>query len=294
MPVLYISREMADAILVAGKQKVSIEKSITTISKKEKTLQRSFELGTNISISRRAELIHSENVLGYLEGTDLKEELVVITAHYDHLGVDSKDSTIVFNGADDDGSGTVAVIEIAEAFVKAKKEGHGPRRSILFMCVTGEEKGLLGSHWYTDNPVFPLANTVCDLNIDMIGRVDPAHEKDTNYIYVIGSDRLSTELKTINENSNAKYTGMLLDYKYDVANEPNNFYERSDHYNFAKHNIPIAFFFNGTHADYHKESDEVSKINFPLMERRARLVFYDAWEIANRDKRLIVDGKTSK
>jgi hypothetical protein len=288
MPVIFISKKLADQLLKEGKQTKTID-DLLAKSKKKKTLGHFvFPAAVVVDISRQAEKISSENVLGYIEGSDLKNELVVVTAHMDHLG---KDSTKIFNGADDDGSGTVAVLEMAEAFAKAKKEGHGPRRSILFMLVTGEEKGLLGSKWYTDHPVFPLENTVCNLNIDMIGRIDPAHKNDTNYVYVIGSDRLSSELKAINESNNSRYTGMLLDYKYDVPNEPNNFYQRSDHYNFAKNNIPIAFFFNGTHADYHKESDEVSKINFPLMERRARLIYYDCWEIANRDKRLVVDAK---
>jgi hypothetical protein len=287
MPVIYISKSMADRILKESKQKQTIDKIIAKQAVK-KAGHFSFAATLAISIIRNVEKLNSENVLGYIEGSDLKNELVIVTAHMDHLG---KDSTVVFNGADDDGSGTVAVLEMAEAFALAKKDGHGPRRSILFMLVTGEEKGLLGSKWYTDHPVFPLANTVCDLNIDMIGRVDVAHKNDSNYVYTIGSDRLSTELKTIVEKNNARYSGLLIDYKYDVPNEPNNFYMRSDHYNFAKNNIPIAFFFNGVHADYHKETDEVSKINFELMERRARLVYYSCWEIANRDKRLVVDAK---
>ena len=291
MPVLYISKSMADQLLKEGKQKQSIDKFLAKIAKGKPTKPFEFDLELGLNIIRKMDKIHSENVLGYIEGTDLKNELIVVSAHMDHLG---KDSTVVFNGADDDGSGTVAVVEMAQAFAQAKKEGHGPRRSVLFLCVTGEEKGLLGSKWYTDHPVFPLANTVCDLNIDMIGRVDPDHMKDTNYIYVIGSDRISSQLKVINETNNNTYTNMILDYRYDVPNEPNNFYGRSDHYNFAKNNIPIAFFFNGVHADYHKETDEISKINFPLMERRAQLVFYDAWEIANRDQRLVLDEKKSK
>lgn len=289
IPVLYISKEMANALLLEGKQKQSVDQLVAKISKKKKPRHLLFSLPLTVNILKRATKLYSENVLGYIEGTDLKNELIIISAHMDHLG---KDSTIVFNGADDDGSGTVSLIEIAEAFAKAKKEGHGPRRSVLLLAFTGEEKGLLGSKWYTSNPVFPLANTVCDLNIDMIGRTDPAHEKDPNYIYVIGSDKLSSELKTINEDNNTIYVKLTIDYKYDVPNEPNNFYGRSDHYNFAKNDIPIAFFFNGVHADYHKETDEISKINFPLMTRRAQLVFYDAWEIANKDQRLVIDKKT--
>lgn len=290
MQVLYISKDMADAILKAGKKKNTVDKTIAAITKKKKTSGCSFALPLSVRIERVGKIIHSENVLGYIEGSDLKEELVVVTAHYDHLG---KDGNIVFNGADDDGSGTVAVIEMAQAFAQAKKEGHGPRRSMLFMTVTGEEKGLLGSDWYTRHPVFPLKNTVCDLNIDMIGRIDKAHEKDTDYVYVIGSDKLSSELKTISEQANAQYVGLTMDYRFDVPNEPNSFYTRSDHYNFAKNGVPVAFFFNGVHADYHKETDEVKKINFPLMERRARLVFYTAWELVNRDKRIVVDKKTN-
>ncbi|CAN5394313.1 hypothetical protein BH09BAC5_BH09BAC5_08570 [soil metagenome] len=291
MPVIYISFEMANSILKEGKQKTTIEKAISKTLKKNSAPHFTFSQQLDLSITIKTEKINSENVLGYLEGSDLKNELVVVTAHMDHLG---KTGDVVYNGADDDGSGTVSVLEIAEAFSIAKKDGHGPRRSILFMLVTGEEKGLLGSKWYTDNPVFPLGSTVCDLNIDMIGRIDPAHKSDSNYVYVIGSDKISTELKKINEENNKKYIGLLLDYRYDVPNEPNNFYGRSDHYNFAKNNIPIAFFFNGVHSDYHKETDEVSKINFSLMEKRARLVYYDCWDIANRDQRLPLDVKTSK
>jgi hypothetical protein len=288
MPVLYISKRMADEILRAGKTKKSIDRLSAKISKKGRPRSFIFAAPLAINIQRVGEIVHSENVLGYLEGSDLKNELIVVTAHYDHLG---KDSNIVFNGADDDGSGTVAIIELAEAFAKAKKEGNGPRRSILFMTVTGEEKGLLGSKWYTSHPVFPLENTVCNLNIDMIGRIDAAHAGDTNYIYVIGSEMLSSELKTINEKANAQFVGLNLDYKFDDPKDPNMFYYRSDHYNFAKNNVPVAFYFNGVHADYHKETDEVQKINFPMMERRARLVFYTAWELVNRDKRIVVDKK---
>ncbi|HTF02402.1 MAG TPA: M28 family peptidase, partial [Bacteroidia bacterium] len=235
----------------------------------------------NILITRKEEKLITENVLGYVEGTDLKDQLIVVTAHYDHLG---KHDGVVYNGADDDGSGTVAVMEMAEAFMKAKQDGHGPRRSMLFMTVSGEEKGLLGSAWYANHPVYPLEKTMCDLNIDMIGRVDDEHKNDSNFVYVIGSDKLSKDLKKITEAANKKYCHLKLDYRYDDPKDPNMFYYRSDHYNFAKNGIPVAFFFNGVHADYHKETDEVSKINFSLMQKRTRLVFHTAWELANRDK----------
>ena len=229
----------------------------------------------------------SENVVAFIKGSEFPEEIVVISAHYDHVGMDSEGN--IYNGADDDGSGTVSILEIAEAFKEAQDDGYQPRRSILFLHVTGEEKGLLGSDYYTKNPIFPLENTVTDLNTDMIGRIDPKHEDNPNYIYLIGSDKLSTQLHELSEEVNNKYTQFDLDYTYNDENDPNRFYYRSDHYNFAKHNIPVIFYFNGTHADYHQPTDTPDKIEYDLMARRAQLIFYTAWEVANRDERLVVD-----
>lgn len=230
----------------------------------------------------------SENVVAYIEGTSKPDEIVVISAHYDHLGTDAVD---IFNGADDDGSGTVAVLEIAQAFKKAKNEGIGPKRSILFLHLTAEEKGLYGSKWYVQNPLFPLKNHVANLNIDMIGRVDDAHMRNKNYVYLIGSDKLSTELHNISEQVNTEFVNLNLDYTYNDENDPNRFYYRSDHYNFAKNNIPIIFYFNGVHKDYHKPTDTAEKINYELLTKRTQLVFHTAWEIANRENRVIVDKK---
>ena len=232
----------------------------------------------------------SENVLAYIKGTEKPEEIVVISAHYDHIGID-KDGNI-YNGADDDGSGNVSMLEIAEAFNKAKKDGFGPKRSILFLHVTGEEKGLYGSSFYVENPVFPLEKTVADFNIDMIGRIDKKHEdeEDRNYIYLIGSDRLSTDLHNISEKVNETYTQLDLDYTYNDKDDPNRFYYRSDHYNFAKHNIPIIFYFNGVHEDYHKHTDTADKIEYELLTKRAQLIFHTAWAVANRLGRIVVDG----
>jgi hypothetical protein len=241
-----------------------------------------------LAIENKSEAIISENVVAYIEGSEKPDEIVVISAHLDHEGI--KDGEI-YNGADDDGSGTVAILEIAEAFKMAKEVGSGPKRSILFLHVTGEEKGLLGSRHYTDNdPIFPLENTVVDLNIDMIGRVDPKRtEGERNYVYLIGSDKLSKDLHDISEEVNTKYTNIELDYKYNDENDPNRFYYRSDHYNFAKNNIPVIFYFNGTHDDYHKPTDTADKIEYDLLENRTRLVFYTAWEVANRNERIVVD-----
>lgn len=238
-----------------------------------------------LALAKKVLKLESTNVLGLLEGSDLKEEYVVITAHYDHLG--EKDGQIWY-GADDDGSGTVAVLELAKAFTKAKAAGKGPRRSILFMTVSGEEKGLWGSDYYGSHPAFPLDKTTVNLNIDMIGRIDPSRKKgdSTNYVYVVGDDKLSSDLKPISEGINKKYVKMELDYRYNDPKDPERIYYRSDHYNFAKNGVPIIFYFNGLHADYHKPSDTPDKINYPLLQKRTQLVFYTAWEMANRNDML--------
>jgi hypothetical protein len=250
-------------------------------NKKNETI---LEGKVSISSKMKIEKVETENVLGFLEGIDKKEEIIVITAHYDHIGIiDGK----IYNGADDDGSGTTAVLELAEAFSLAKKDGNTPRRSILFMLVTGEEKGLLGSDYYSQNPVFPLKNTVSNLNIDMIGRMDKDHNEDPNYVYIIGSTMLSTELHELSEMSAKMYApNVKLDYTYNDKDDPNRFYYRSDHYNFAKHDIPVIFYFNGVHEDYHQHTDEVDKIHFGKMQEITRLVFATAWNIVNREERI--------
>ncbi|MFD2516342.1 M28 family metallopeptidase [Salinimicrobium flavum] len=242
------------------------------------------------SVFTRAEVKDSENVLAFIQGSELPEEILVISSHYDHVGIDEEGN--IFNGADDDGSGTVAILEIAEAFKKAQEEGFSPKRSILFLNVTGEEKGLVGSKFYTDNPVFPLANTVANLNIDMIGRIGEGKENSGDYVYLIGSDKLSTELHNLSEEVNARHLNLELDYTYNEENDPNRFYYRSDHYNFAKNDIPIIFYFNGVHEDYHKPTDTADKIEYDLLAKRAQLVFLTAWEVANREERPFVDKPT--
>ena len=285
-PGIYVSPAVGLALLKS--KDADVRKYITATAAAKKPVASPFKMASvQVKTEKKRELFGTENVLGYMEGTDKKDELLVISAHYDHLGIQGGK---VYNGADDDGSGTSAVLALAEAFSKAKQEGHGPRRSILFLTVTGEEKGLLGSQYYANHPTFPLASTIADLNIDMIGRTDPEHEGKPDYIYVIGSDKLSSELHAINEAANTKYTQINLDYRYNDPADPNRFYYRSDHYNFAVNKIPVAFYFNGTHADYHEETDEISKIGFEQMAKRARLVFHTAWELANREQRIVVDS----
>ncbi|MCB9167074.1 MAG: M28 family peptidase [Flavobacteriales bacterium] len=233
--------------------------------------------------------VQSENVLAFIPGRERPGELVVVTAHYDHIGM--KDGEI-YNGADDDGSGTVALLEMAEAFAKANSDGHGPLRSVLLMPVSGEEEGLLGSAYYAEHPVFPLDSTVADLNIDMIGRSDSVHASSSPYVYVIGSNRLSSELHAINEEANRTYVGLELDYTFNAPDDPNRFYYRSDHYNFAKNGVPSIFYFSGVHSDYHGPHDEVERIRPDLLEQRARLVFYTAWALANRPRRIVQDIAT--
>ncbi|MAZ71881.1 MAG: peptidase M28 [Flavobacteriaceae bacterium] len=228
----------------------------------------------------------SENVVAFIKGSEKPDEIIVLSAHYDHVGIENGE---IFNGADDDGSGTIAMLEIAEAFQQAVKDGNGPKRSILFLHVTGEEIGLYGSKYYTENPLFPLANTVVNLNTDMIGRIDPDKKHAPNYIYLIGSDKLSQELHDVSEAVAKKYSDLELDYTYNDENDPNRFYYRSDHYNFAKNNIPIIFYFNGVHEDYHQPTDTPDKIEYDLYAKRTKLIFQTAWEIANREGRITAD-----
>lgn len=234
----------------------------------------------------RTPLPDSENIIAFIKGSSLPDEVVVISAHYDHIGTKNGQ---IYNGADDDGSGTVALMEIAEAFATAKKQGKGPKRSVMILHVTGEEHGLLGSEFYADNPVFPLSSTVANVNIDMIGRRDDPHAHTNNYIYLIGSDYLSSELHEICERMNQEHINLTLDYTFNDRNDPNRFYYRSDHYNFAKNNIPSVFLFSGVHQDYHQPGDDVDKIEFDALEKRAKLAFAIIWELANRDKRPVVD-----
>lgn len=241
-----------------------------------------------LDFRKETEITQASNVLGMIEGTDKKDEWIIISAHYDHVGIINGK---LHPGADDDGSGTVGVLEVAEAFAKAKAAGKGPRRNILFLAVSGEEKGLWGSAYYADHPVFPLEKTSIDINIDMIGRKDDNLKSlDTNnHVYLIGDDKLSSELPRFVDSINNMYIKIITDRKYNDPKDPNRLYYRSDHYNFAAKGVPIVFFFDGIHKDYHKPSDTPDKINYDLHEKRTRLVFFLAWDAANRNNMFVRD-----
>ncbi|RYY33520.1 MAG: M28 family peptidase [Sphingobacteriaceae bacterium] len=293
--IISITTDAANQILKStGKTYAQLKAEIDSTSAPKTQIVKA---DVNVAYATINKDVKAVDVLGFLPGSDpkLKSEVLVISAHYDHIGVEpegkGKNGDRINNGADDDGSGTTGVLEIARAFTQAKKAGKGPKRSILFLGNVGEEKGLLGSEYYSDHPVFPLANTITNLNIDMIGRVDPGHKDNPDYCYLIGSDKLSTTLHKISETANSTYTNLAIDYKYNDPNDPERIYYRSDHYNFAKHGIPIIFYFNGVHDDYHGVDDEVEKIDFPLLVKRAKLVYFTAWELANRAERPVVDVK---
>ena len=231
--------------------------------------------------------VKTENVAAIIEGSTYPNEYIVLTAHLDHVGIENGE---IFNGADDDGSGSMALLEIAEAFKLAELDGNRPKRSIVILHVSAEEKGLLGSKYYTDNPLYPLDETITNLNVDMIGRTDPTRNSNNDeYIYLIGTDRLSTMLHETSEKVNYKTVKLELDYRFNAWDDPNRFYERSDHWHFAKNNIPVIFYFSGTHEDYHQPTDTAEKIRYDLLTKRTRLIFHTAWEIANMDERIEVD-----
>jgi len=250
-----------------------------------------YTAATNVVANKVTENLESSNVIGIIPGTDKKDEYLFLTGHYDHLG---KRGDVIYYGADDDGSGTVSVMQMAEAFATAAKKGKGPRRTVVCLIVSGEEKGLWGSDYYAEHPIFPMEKTTADLNTDMVGRVDTERltADSLNYIYVIGHDKLSTDLPIINEAANKLSSNLVLDYKYDDPADKNMIYYRSDHYNFARKGVPVLFYYDGMlQSDYHKPTDTIEKINFDLMQRRVLMVYYTACEIANREDMLKRDLK---
>lgn len=282
---VHISTTIAEDII--GKKLKKVTKSRDRSRKKGKACDVKLSPELDVKQSLKNHDLLGKNILAYIEGTDKKDELIIVTAHYDHVGFRGD---VIFNGADDNGTGTTSLLEMADAFMLAHKNGYSPRRSILFMWVTGEEKGLLGSQFYSENPIFPIENTVANVNIDMIGRSDDKYKGRSDYIYVIGSDRLSTDLHKINEQVNKDYSGLTFDYTYNSETDPNRFYYRSDHYNFARKGIPAIFFFSGVHEDYHQPTDTPDKIDYEKSERIARHISQLTWELANREDRIVVDG----
>lgn len=284
-----VSTKLAKAVI--GDQFDKLVKVRDRINKKGKPQNLLIPVDITVDLKKRVQTLNCNNILAFTEGSDpqLKDEVIILSAHYDHLGKRGDD---IFNGADDNGSGTVTVMEITRAIALGKSLGKGPKRSVLTLLVTGEEKGLLGSQYYANNPIFPLENTVANVNIDMVGRIDDIYKDNPNYIYVIGADKLSTNLHEINEDMNNRFVGLELDYTYNDENDPNRYYYRSDHYNFAVRGIPAVFYFNGTHEDYHRPGDTVDKINFAKMEKIGRLAFWVVWELANRSERIEVDVKS--
>lgn len=227
----------------------------------------------------------TENIIGMLPGSDpdLKSQAVVFSAHYDHLGRDIDGS--IYYGADDNASGTAAVLEVAEAFSLNPVK---PKRSLIFLMTTGEEKGLLGSSYYSHRPIISLDRHIADINLDMIGRMDAEHAaiKDTNYIYVIGSDRISPELDSLLRKTNSELGQLTLDYRYNSEDDTENFYYRNDSYQFARNGIPVVFFFSGLHADYHKPSDTADKIIYNRIEKVCRIVYRLGWKLGNFNRLL--------
>ncbi|MFN8338384.1 MAG: M28 family peptidase [Saprospiraceae bacterium] len=282
---VYISSTIAKQIIGENDKKI-----LKARKKLEKGKPANVKLSTDfvMNMAKDVNVLEGNNIVAYVEGKSKKDEFIIVTAHYDHLG---KRGDEVFNGADDNASGTSTLLELAKAFQGAVLEGSRPERSIVFAWFCGEEKGLLGSEYYSENPIFPLENTIANVNIDMVGRVNDKYKDNPDYIYVIGSDRLSSDLHKINESVNQKYTQLTLDYTYNGENDPNKFYYRSDHYNFAKKGIPAIFYFNGTHEDYHRTTDDIEKINFDKMAHVGQLIFHTIWELANRPDRIVVDGE---
>lgn len=221
---------------------------------------------------------YGQNVAGLLIGTDLKKEFVVISAHYDHLG---REGGVIYPGADDNASGTAAVLGIAATFDSLSRLGIRPRRSLLFVLFSGEEGGLIGSQYFIGNFPFSLDQIVCDLNIDMVGRVDKAHKKSPDYCYIIGGPT-NKPLRRVVEEANEQSINIELNREYDNEYDQNQYYYRSDHYNFGRLGIPVMFFMDGNHPDYHRTSDTADKINYTVLQKRATLVFQAAWRVANK------------
>jgi hypothetical protein len=290
LPALTLLPGAAEKILATAS--LNLKTAYENAGKMNPPRNKQVEASARMSVAVRETRTMTQNVAGILEGTDpqLKNEYVVFSAHYDHLKTGPNGE--IYPGADDDGSGTSAMLAIARAMSLQR-----PKRSVLVIFHAGEELGLLGSKYNTDvAPVVPLNKMVVDLNIDMIGRSKPAgdnqpedaHLTDAHTVYLVGADRISRELNELSEETNSQFQRLKLDYYYNKPDNPEQIYYRSDHWNYAKHGVPIIFYFDGTHVDYHKPSDTVDKIDFTKMTEITRLVFETGWRIANLDHRLTI------
>jgi Zn-dependent M28 family amino/carboxypeptidase len=244
-----------------------------------------FELDKSVQVTATIEpsaSLKTENVLAFIEGSDpkLKDDVLIISAHYDHLGINpALKGDRIFNGAADDGSGVVASLELAQLFMRAKRDGFGPRRSILFINFSGEEKGLLGSTYYSRQPVVPWEKTVADINMDGVGGLDSKHPTGSkNYIYILGTEELSTELIAVTKRLN-QVTGVNLDLT------PNQGFN-SDQYNFEAQFIPYIYYSTGLTEKYHQPADEPNTIDYGHLARVVQLIFATAWQVANQDTRI--------
>ena len=262
----------------------------------------------NFTIATKPEQLWTQNVVAIWEGSDpvLKNEMVAIGAHYDHIGISTnpKAPDKIYNGADDDGSGTVSVLAIAEALAKAPKH---PKRSVLFVWHCGEEKGLWGSQYFNKYPTVDIKQVITQLNIDMIGRskkpgymapcdTNPgprgpcnATLSGENQVYVIGKDMMSSTLGNLVSGVNSGYLNLNYDTRYDDPKDPNRFFFRSDHYNYAVNGIPIAFWFDGEHEDYHQPGDEPQKIDYNKMEKVARTIMITLLKLTDLKERPKID-----
>jgi Zn-dependent M28 family amino/carboxypeptidase len=290
-PTFIVSRALAGSILRSGG--MSLEEA-RRLSSADSIVHPVMLDQVDVSLDEKTmhESLQAENVVGLIEGTDpiMKNDVVVFSAHFDHLGTGAGGA--IYRGADDNGSGTAMVLDLARAFEQNPVK---PKCSLLFLSVSGEEKGLLGSNWYTSHPVVPLENTIADFNTDMIGRMDSSHQASGSgpYTYLIGSDKISTELDSILHVANRESNNIEFDYTYNNDHDPHQYYRRSDHYNFAKHGVPIAFFFTGEHADYHKPTDTIDKILFDRIVKIGQVVYYAGWKTANLSGMMPKDGSGS-
>lgn len=249
---------------------------------KNKAIRQPLVFGTlSGQINPELQVIHTENVGGIIKGkkaSNADHEHLIVMGHFDHLGVRNGD---MYRGADDNASGIASILEMARIYGAAKQKGHELDRSVVFLMVSAEEIGLLGSEFYTLNPALPLSNTSAVLNIDMVGR-ENIDTLDKFSLYLIGADKINPELHEVNEQVNTTYSDLYLDYTYNEEDHPMRLYYRSDHYNFVKHDVPSVFYFGGFHDDYHKPTDTADKLNYDKLHAVTEFFFFTAWEIATQ------------